>query len=142
MRRRLLAAAALALIATAATSDEPKSNEHAKEVLATIAGKEKLPAGEVFKNVKLLKDVPAARLLAIMDIGYSRSLGVDCDHCHVEGRWDADEKRPKLAAREMIVMMREINDLLGKMENIDNTEPAVNCTTCHRGFVKPALQMK
>jgi len=142
MRTRLLFAGTLVLFAFTATPDEPKENPHVKEVLATIAGKENLPAGEVFKNVKLLKDVPAGRLLRIMDVGYSRSLGVNCDHCHVEERWDADEKRPKRAAREMIVMMKQINELLVKMENIDNTEPAVNCTTCHRGFVKPALQMK
>jgi hypothetical protein len=142
MRIRLFAAAVLVLFATGATSDEPKENPSVKEVLATIAGKENRPAGEVFKNVQLLKDVPAGRLLRIMDTGYSRSLGVDCDHCHVEDRWDADEKRPKRAAREMIAMTRTINDVLVKMENIDNTEPAVNCTTCHRGYVKPALQMK
>jgi len=97
MRIRLFAAAVLVLFATGATSDEPKENPSVKEVLATIAGKENRPAGEVFKNVQLLKDVPAGRLLRIMDTGYSRSLGVDCDHCHVEDRWDADEKRPKRA---------------------------------------------
>jgi hypothetical protein len=93
-------------------------------------------------NVKLLGDVPAARFLRIMDTGYAKSLGVNCSHCHVEDRWEADEKRPKRAAREMILMTRTINDELVKMQDIDNTEPAVNCTTCHRGYVKPALQMK
>lgn len=139
MRMRLLIAALVVLFATGATSDE---NPAVKELLASIKGKEDRPAGEVFMDVRLLKDIPAARFLRIMDAGYSRALGVNCDHCHVEGRWDADEKRPKLAAREMIVMMGKINDMLEKMEHIDNTEPAVNCTTCHRGFVKPALQMK
>ena len=140
MRYALIAV--LLLFSFAATSDEPQDDPAVTELLAAIKGKENRPAGEVFRNVKLLKDVPAARFLRIMDFGYSRSLGVTCDHCHVEGRWEADEKRPKLAAREMIVMMGQINDLLGKMEHIDNTEPAVNCTTCHRGYVKPALQMR
>lgn len=130
------------LFAAAALPDEPKENAYVTELLAAIKGKENKPAGEVFKNVKLLKDVPAGRLLRIMDIGYARSLGVGCDHCHVEDRWEADEKRPKLAAREMIQMLKRINDELAMMENIDNNEPAVNCTTCHRGYVKPALQMK
>ena len=67
---------------------------------------------------------------------------MSCDHCHVEDRWEADEKRPKLAAREMIVFMQGINDKLGQMENIDTSDATVNCTTCHRGYVKPALQMK
>jgi hypothetical protein len=142
MRSRLLFAAVLVLFATAAVPDEPKENPSVTDILAAIKGKENRPAGEVFKNVQLLKDVPAARFLRIMDAGYSRALGVDCSHCHVEERWDADEKRPKRAAREMILMNRSINDLLGKMENIDNTEPAVNCTTCHRGYVKPALQVR
>ena len=139
MRMRLLIAAVVVLFATGATSDE---NPAVKELLASIKGKEDRPAGEVFMDVRLLKDIPTGRFLRIMDAGYSRALGVNCDHCHVEGRWDADEKRPKLAAREMIVMTGKINDMLEKMEHIDNTEPAVNCTTCHRGYVKPALQMK
>jgi hypothetical protein len=123
-------------------SEEPKDDPAVTDLLAAIKGKENRPAGEVFRNVQLLKDVPAARFLRMMDTGFGRALGVGCEHCHVEERWEADEKRPKLAGREMILMMREINDLLGKMQHIDNTEPAVNCTTCHRGYVKPALQMR
>lgn len=142
MTKRLLSAAVLMLFATGASPDQPKENPHVTELLAAIKGKENRPAGEVFKNVKLLKDVPAARMLRMMDAGYSRALGVDCAHCHVEDRWEADEKRPKLAARDMITMMKNINDQLIMMEHIDNSDPVVNCTTCHRGYVKPALQMK
>lgn len=140
--RLVLVASLLVLFATGAISETPKDNPRVTELLATIKGKEDRPSSEVFKNIKILKDIPAARLLRIMDMGYSRALGVDCEHCHVEDRWESDEKRPKLAAREMMNMTAQINDLLIKMEHIDNTEPAVNCTTCHRGFVKPALQMK
>lgn len=125
-----------------AFSASPKDAPEMKRLLAEIAGKENLPSKEVFKNVKLLGDVSAGRLLRIMDIGYSQSLGVSCDHCHVEDRWDADEKRPKRAAREMILLVNDINDKLGKMEEIDTGEATVNCTTCHRGYVKPALQMR
>ena len=120
----------------------PDDNPHVKDLLRQIAGKEKRPAGEVFKNVQLLKDVPAARFLRIMDIGYAQSLGVGCEHCHVEERWEADEKRPKRATREMIKLVRDINASLGEMQEIDTSDATVNCTTCHRGFVKPALQMK
>src|SRR5262245_37436210 len=48
-----------------------------------IEGKEQLPAKEVFKDIRVLGSVPAARLLGIMQMGYSRSLGVTCTHCHV-----------------------------------------------------------
>ena len=77
-----------------------------------------------------------------MDFGFSKSLGVSCDHCHVEGRWEADEKRPKRAAREMWELVQEINASLGLMHEIETSDATVNCTTCHRGYLKPALQMK
>jgi hypothetical protein len=135
-------AVGVALLLLFAFSASPDDAPEVKKLLASIAGKEKLPASQVFKNVKLLGDVPAARFLRIMDTGYSQSLGVMCDHCHVEDRWEADEKRPKLAAREMMVFVQEINAKLGKMENIDTSDATVNCTTCHRGYVKPAIQMR
>ena len=119
-----------------------EDNPHVQELLEQIKGKEKLPAGEVFQNVTLLADIPAARFLRIMDFGFAQSLGVGCEHCHVEGRWEADEKRPKRAAREMWNLVQEINASLGDMQDIDTSEATVNCTTCHRGYLKPALQMK
>lgn len=139
---RSLAAALGAALLLFAFNASPDDDPDVKRLLVTIAGKEKLPAGQVFKNVKLLADVPAARFLRIMDTGYSQSLGIGCDYCHVEDRWEADEKRPKLAAREMIAMTHDINEKLGQMDNIDTSDASVNCTTCHRGYVKPALQMK
>lgn len=134
--------AALLITLLFATTASPDEGAEVKSLLVSIAGKENRPAGEVFKNVVLLKDVPAARFLRIMEAGYNRALGVGCDHCHVENDWAADEKRAKRAAREMIVLVREINESLGKMHDIDTSDATVNCTTCHRGFVKPALQMR
>ena len=130
------------LVLLFASSASPKEAPEVKQLLEQIAGKEKLPARQVFKNVKLLGHVPAERLLRIMDIGYSQSLGVSCDYCHVEDRWDADEKRQKRAAREMIQLTGRINEQLGQMEEIDPGDATVNCTTCHRGDTKPALSLK
>ena len=136
---RLVALFAALVFATSATPDD---NPHVQELLRQIAGKENRPAGEVFKNVQLLKDVPAARFIRIMETGYAKSLGVGCEHCHVEDRWEADEKRPKRATREMMTLVRDINQSLADMQDIDTSDATVNCTTCHRGYVKPALQMK
>lgn len=138
MRHVLLAAALVLAAAPASTDDDP----HVKELMVAIKGKENRPAGEVFRNVKMLKEVPAGRFLKLMDAGYNRALGVNCEHCHVEDRWEADEKRAKRAAREMITLVREINGSLEQMRDIDTAEAMVNCTTCHRGFVKPALQIR
>ena len=107
-----------------------------------IAGKENQPAEQVFKNIQMFKGVPAARLLRIMELGYSRSLGVNCTHCHVVDQWDKDDKPTKPIAREMAKMAQTINnDLLKNIKNLKGPNPIVNCTTCHRGETKPALNL-
>src|SRR5262249_2053250 len=60
-----------------------------------IAGQETKPAAEVFKNIQILKAVPAARLLKAMELGYAKSLGVKCTHCHVAGEWEKEDKPQK-----------------------------------------------
>ena len=75
-------------------------------------------------------------------MGFARSLGVSCVHCHVPGEWEKDDKPQKQIAREMGGMSRTISgDLLSKIRNLRSEKPAVNCTTCHRGQVKPALDL-
>ena len=143
MRKAWIATAVLLLFATnASPEDPPKENPIVTDMIKALGANAKKPAGEVFRNVQLMKDVPADRFLRIMDTGYRQSLGVSCDYCHVEDRWEADEKRPKRAAREMIAMMAMINKHLGSLTEIDTQDASVNCTTCHRGYVKPALQMR
>ncbi len=107
-----------------------------------IAGKEDLPATEVFENVTQYKGVSAGRLLRIMEHGFSRGLGVTCTHCHIAGEWDRDDKATKQTAREMSRMMAAINgELLKKIPNLKSSNPMVNCTTCHRGQIRPALEL-
>lgn len=107
-----------------------------------IKGKENEPAEKVFKNVQVLKGVPAGRLLAIMNFGYSRALGVDCTHCHTPEKWESEEKQTKQIARGMKEMSDKINsDLLKNMKGLGGREAIVNCSTCHRGEVKPALNV-
>jgi hypothetical protein len=122
---------------------KPFDQEQALAALRkAIAGQENKPAGEVFKNVLLLKQMPAARLLKVMELGYSRSLGVTCTHCHVADQWEKDDKPTKPIAREMFTMMGAINnDYLKKIKNLKSETPIINCTTCHRGQTKPELNM-
>jgi len=116
---------------------EAEREEHVQEVLQQIVGREKEPAENVFKNIQVMKGIPAGRLLAIMNVGYARSLGVECSHCHVEDYWEVDEKRPKSAARDMILMTRAINEQVQKMKHLEGDQPFVNCGTCHQGHVRP-----
>jgi hypothetical protein len=134
--------------ATQATAAPPKDSvtlerdRYVAEVRQSIAGKETLPAQQVFKNIKMLTDVPAGRLLAIMNVGYGKSLGVSCTHCHVPGEWDREDKTQKQTARDMSKMAATINnDLLKNIPNLKGPNAIVNCTTCHRGQVKPALNL-
>ena len=62
----------------------------------------------------------------------SASLGVDCEHCHVERANEKDDKKEKETARKMIAMVAAINrdSFAGKRE--------VTCNSCHRGAVRPA----
>jgi hypothetical protein len=109
-----------------------------------IKGREQEPAGKVFKSVTtpMLKDGPAARLLAVMEFGYARSLGVNCTHCHVPDKWETEDKTQKQTARDMAAMMARINtELLKGIKNLKSASPTVNCTTCHRGQVTPALNL-
>jgi hypothetical protein len=126
------------------SQDEKPFDQEQKlsELRKKIAGQENKPAEAVFKNIQLLKGVPAGRLLKVMEIGYSRSLGVNCTHCHLVDLWERDDKTTKQVTREMILMTRAINnDYLKKMKNLQGENPAVNCTTCHRGQTIPALDL-
>lgn len=114
---------------------------HVKTLRDALQGNLRRPADSVFKNIQSLKGMPAGRLLAIMDIGYSRSLGVSCGHCHNTSKWESDEKPQKQIAREMSVMALKTTALIKEIKGIASESPTVNCTTCHRGSVKPALDL-
>jgi len=87
-------------------------------------------AEEQFKNIQVLKGVPAEQVIPTMQF-ISASLGVECDFCHVERQFEKDDKKPKQFARNMMRMTMAINK--------DNFEGKkwVTCNTCHRGAEHP-----
>jgi hypothetical protein len=87
-------------------------------------------AAEQFKNIQVLKDIPADQLIPAMQF-IAASLGVDCEYCHVEHAFDKDDKKPKVTARKMIEMMTAINK-----ENFESHRE-VTCYSCHRGAAHP-----
>lgn len=132
--------------AQTASSPEPAFDQVAEiaKLRESIKGREALPAGKVFKNIQMesFKSMPAARILAIMEFGYARSLGVNCTHCHVPGKYEAEDKPRKQIAREMAAMVGTLNEsTLKGIKNLKSPAPTVNCTTCHRGEIKPALNL-
>lgn len=87
-------------------------------------------ASQQFKNIQVLKDVPASQLIPGMRY-ISDALGVKCDYCHVQDNFASDDKRPKQTARQMMTMLFAIN------KNNFGDRPAVSCFTCHQGHQEP-----
>lgn len=143
MRRTFLGVWAIVLLVPGAATAQENEDDALAELRKEIAGREREPAETVFRNIQLLKSVPAANLLAIMDIGYNQSLGVDCAHCHNPENWASEEKPQKQIARDMSAMVREINERhLRSIPGLESETPLVNCTTYHRWQKKPALNME
>src|SRR5215472_7163023 len=86
--------------------DRPKS---ASEEITIPAGKENLPAEQVFQNIQILKGKPASRLPGMMK-SLNRLLGVECTYCHVAGAWEKEEPAPKRTARLMFKMVSNISE--------------------------------
>ena len=115
--------------------------KYVDEIMVTIAGKEKMPSDSVFKDVQMLKGMPAEKLLGIMNKGFSTALGVGCDYCHNTQDFASNEIPAKRIAREMMTMSGQIADMLHNIKDIKTENAHVNCTTCHRGSIVPATKL-
>ena len=137
----LQASSTAAVPASQKPSTQEINDAFVQQITKKIAGHEQEPAGQVFKNIQLdfFKKTPAERFLLIMNQGYSRALGVTCEHCHAKDDFSSDDKRPKRCARDMALMHFEINQKLAKMQNLEPNPNGhfINCTTCHRGHIDP-----
>lgn len=91
-------------------------------------------AEEQFKNIKVLKGVPAEQIFPAMQF-ITASLGVECEYCHVRGdhglEFEKDDKKTKVTARKMMEMMFAINK-----DNFEGHRD-VTCYSCHRGAADP-----
>jgi photosynthetic reaction center cytochrome c subunit len=91
-------------------------------------------AGEVFKNVQAMKDVPVDDFMTSMGL-MCAALGNDCADCHQQAGtqfvdWAADTPR-KRTARRMVMMVNTINK-----DNFGG-RVVVTCWTCHRNRSVP-----
>ena len=84
-----------------------------------------------YKNIQVLRGLPAERLEKVM-FAFKAALGVeDCTFCHVKDQWEKDDKQNKQIARKMIKMTRDLNNIyVGGIGR-------VSCFTCHRGQQRP-----
>lgn len=114
--------------------------KHVNEIKEAIKGKEDMEVDSVFKNLQSIGGFKAGILPLVMN-KWSIALGVSCGHCHEIGRWEADDKPEKIIARKMAKMSSVINDYIKTIKEIKNPKAVANCATCHRGHLKPALDV-
>jgi tetratricopeptide (TPR) repeat protein len=123
-------------------------------VLAALAGFASAPrhlAAQIpdeFTNLRVLDpDITRDSLLEVMR-GFSFSLGVRCQYCHVGGdgvsfegvEFDNDDDPDKRKARFMLRMVANLNDnVFPLIPERDTPSRAIQCKTCHRGRAKPEL---
>ena len=98
---------------------------------AVVSAQDTRPAETVYKNIKVMKGVPANQIIQGMHL-IKAALGVVCTHCHFEMEWDREDVQPmKDKARAMYVMLTEIN-----RANFEGKQ-VVTCFTCHKGHAIP-----
>jgi len=95
-----------------------------------LAQPEQKTAEQVYKNIIALKGVPADEVIPTMQF-IASALGMECSGCHVQGKFDADDKPTKKTGRQMIEMTLAIN------KDRFNGRTQVSCYTCHRGSEHP-----
>ena len=97
-------------------------------------------------NVRVIpRNTPVINVIGTMR-NFAVDLGVRCQFCHVgrEGQpleqfdFATDEKRTKLVARQMMLMVQEINRRLDSLPAGVGARLQVTCNTCHRGTTRPA----
>jgi hypothetical protein len=125
----------LVIASSAAQTPSPQKNPEIAALEQQIAGKEQLPAEQVFKNIQTFKGRPAIAVLRVMEQAFVANLGVECSYCHVEKQYDLDEKNAKKVAREMWVMRAQVQDEARRASG--NAQAVVTCYTCHKGKPKP-----
>jgi hypothetical protein len=104
----------------------------------------KFPPDSLVSTKVIPKSTPVLQVIGTMR-NFTFDLGVRCQFCHVgeEGQplaqfnFVSDEKRTKLVARQMMLLVQEANRRLDTLPGHQPDDPQVTCATCHRGVSKP-----
>ncbi|MFL5606481.1 MAG: c-type cytochrome, partial [Gemmatimonadaceae bacterium] len=119
--RSLLAALALSILSASAQAQTPR----------------KFPPDSLVNTKVIPHSTPVPQVLGLMR-NFAGDLGVRCQFCHVgeEGqpldRFDfaSDDKRTKLVARQMMLMLQEINRRLDTIPRASTAAVPATCGTC------------
>ncbi|MBK6480260.1 MAG: c-type cytochrome [Saprospiraceae bacterium] len=119
---------------------QAERQKYIDKVKLAIKGKEQITVDSIFVNLQVLGGFPAENLVFAMD-AWSKALGVSCSHCHRTDDFASDEKKQKSIARDMVNLGTMINEKLKTIDGLSK-RPVVNCISCHRGTLKPALKLE
>jgi len=91
-------------------------------------------AGTTYKNIQVLGDLSIGEFGRTMNaITNWVSPQEGCAYCHVDGNFAADDKYTKIVARQMMLMVKQVNSNWSAHVG----ETGVTCYTCHRGNPLP-----
>jgi len=104
----------------------------------------KFPPDSLVNTKVFPHNTPVTEVLGAMR-NFTTALGVRCGFCHVgkEGApissydFASDEKRTKRTARQMMLMLAEVNRRLDTLPERKNPGLMATCNTCHRGVNRP-----
>jgi hypothetical protein len=104
----------------------------------------KFPPDSLINTKVIPHSTPMPQVVAMMR-SFSGALGVRCQFCHVgqEGQplsqfdFASDQKSEKLVARQMMLMVQEVNRRLDTIPDGRTPTLQANCATCHRGLTRP-----
>jgi len=115
--------------------------------LAAAQAAGKFPPDSLVNTKVFPHNTPVTQVLGAMR-NFAGDLGVRCSYCHVEKEgqplsqvdFPSDEKRTKRVARQMMLMVQEINRRVDTLPERVTTPTSlrVTCGTCHRGVTRPA----
>jgi hypothetical protein len=104
----------------------------------------KFPPDSLINTKVIPHSTPVIEVVGTMR-NFTSALGVRCQFCHVGregqplGEFDfaSDQKRNKLVARQMMLMVAEVNRRLDTIPERGKPPVTATCMTCHRGVSRP-----
>ena len=101
--------------------------------LILLGAEKDLGTGYQLENVEVMD--PNMRLAdaRLYMVEFNDALGVQCRDCHDLRNFASDEKSLKLAARDMMKMVKDLNERWFP----EYEEEVVTCWTCHQGSLYP-----
>lgn len=99
---------------------------------AALGTPDSVKAEDYYKNIQVLKGIPANQVVPMMEYMRAALGGIRCQYCHnPPPAFEKDDKPQKLMGRKMLQMVMDIN------KNTFGGATTVTCFTCHRGSTDP-----